>query len=230
MQKAVRVEINEQGHSLLENSISLNKENNKKTSKGPFDRSEFSLALRDLLKNEINVDDIIKKYFPNDINYDVFISHSHMDEKDVLRLKGYIEKTYQKRCFVDSSVWYNVEEIINKLRENDPGHSYYYSSMYIMLTSLLTSMIEKCRIFLFLESENSTKLRNDINITQSPWIFHELYMCDFFAKNKILQESVSTEDFQHKIKHKINFNVSDFLQKMEFKELSNSLNPLDDIF
>lgn len=63
----------------------------------------------DNLKSYI-VDDIVdgtkvqNDWFPQ-INADIFISHSHIDEELAQALAGWIHDTFGLRCFIDSNVW-----------------------------------------------------------------------------------------------------------------------------
>ena len=62
-----------------------------------------------LSQNTLDGDAIMSNWFPK-IQADIFISHSHADEKYVITLAGFLNEKFGLRSFIDSCVWgYSVE-------------------------------------------------------------------------------------------------------------------------
>lgn len=58
-----------------------------------------------LLNDEIiDGDAISQDWFPN-INSNIFISHSHLDEEYVIAFAGWLKKNFNLNAFIDSCVW-----------------------------------------------------------------------------------------------------------------------------
>lgn len=118
----------------------------------------------------------------------IFISHSHDDIKEIKKLAYVIEQKFRVRCFVDSMIWENMNDLIKafdkvySLSDDRSGYSYKkrnYSTSHVhtMLATALLEMINDCECFLFVGSANSTlKLeyfRGHGDATLSPWIYEE---------------------------------------------------------
>lgn len=52
----------------------------------------------------IDGDAISQDWFPN-INSNIFISHSHLDEEYVIAFAGWLKKNFNLNAFIDSCVW-----------------------------------------------------------------------------------------------------------------------------
>jgi len=143
-----------------------------------------------LLKNNIwDGDGVREMNFPRQIGTrHIFISHSHDDIEEVKRFAYFLEQELGVKCFVDSMVWKNMNDLICELDDeyilhSSPNqysydkHNYITSHVHTMLTTALLEMINDCECFLFIGSENSTlKLRyfkNHSDATLSPWIYEE---------------------------------------------------------
>lgn len=130
-------------------------------------------------------------FFPTTLSkkFKVFISHSSEDKDDVRILAKFLE-TNRINCFVDWMVWENVYELQKGMDKNmclktkENGDQYYDYNLrnyttahtHAMLSMALLDMIEKCDIFLFVSSENSTlPSANFTDVkTLSPWIYEEI--------------------------------------------------------
>lgn len=136
--------------------------------------------------NSLDGDEIQKHLFPED-NIDIFLSHSHGNADEVIKLAIILENK-GLNVFVDSCVWGNAFDLLkvidNKYCRNYDDSAYDYdkrnystSHVYMMLNTALHKMIDRCEMFLFLGTPNSVSVKNGIKDQQSlksPWIFSEL--------------------------------------------------------
>lgn len=136
--------------------------------------------------NSLDGDEIQKHLFPED-DIDIFLSHSHGDADEVIKLAIILEKKGLK-VFVDSCVWGNAFDLLKvidqKYCRNHDDSAYDYdkrnystSHVYMMLNTALHKMIDRCEMFLFLGTPNSVSVKNGIKNQESlksPWIFSEL--------------------------------------------------------
>lgn len=141
--------------------------------------------------SSLQASDIINNWFPS-IDANVFISHSHKDEKLVLGLAGWLKENFGLNSFVDSSVWGYSDELLkkidNKYCKSRNGDTYDYqkrnrstSHVHMMLSTALMNMIDKCEVFIFVETQNSFTLSEYLDSdgeTESPWIYSELSLVD----------------------------------------------------
>lgn len=149
----------------------------------------------------IEVYKIMKDWFPRQ-KYDIFLSHSHIDEKIAIKLAIWLKKEFQLDCFIDSLVWgYSddlLKEIDNKYCYNKKNKTYYYENRNIttnhvrtILSMSLMQTIDNSECLFFLNTPNSiTGIENqisnnqkrDTDTTKSPWIFSELIMSNLIRK------------------------------------------------
>lgn len=120
------------------------------------------------------------------INADIFLSHSHKDEKLVVALAGWLWEKFQLKSFIDSTVWgYSnnlLKSIDDKYCKNPDGYYNYekrnYSTTHIhmMLSMSLLSMMDRCECLFFINTPNSfiPKSELDNGNTLSPWIYSEI--------------------------------------------------------
>lgn len=145
---------------------------------------------------------IIEKWFPNNITYDIFLSHSHKDRKLALKIADVLEKKHNLKVFVDSNIWgnsidllkevnnkYCISEIFgNKTLYDYDKCNYSASHIYLMLMNSLNVMIDKCEVLFFLNTPNSISLEDNLDNlnnpdkTLSPWIFSELQTSKIIRK------------------------------------------------
>jgi len=134
-------------------------------------------------------------WFPQ-INADIFISHSHKDERQAIGLAGWLYERFGLKAFIDSCVWGYSGELLkmidNRYCLQSDGKTYSYelrnystSHVHMMLSTALTMMIDKTECLFFLNTPRSLSAKEVINNTESPWIYHELAMTKFVRKRKL---------------------------------------------
>ncbi|WP_367103387.1 toll/interleukin-1 receptor domain-containing protein [uncultured Psychrobacter sp.] len=136
--------------------------------------------------NSLDGDEIQKHLFPED-DVDIFLSHSHSDSDEAVKLAIALERKGLK-VFIDSCVWGNASDLLKVIDDqycrNFDNSMYDYnkrnhstSHAYMMLNTALHKMIDRCEIFLFLGTPNSISVKDGIKNQESlksPWIFSEL--------------------------------------------------------
>jgi len=139
--------------------------------------------------NEIfSADKIQEKLFPTIKDNDIFLSHAHQDEDEVIKLAIKLER-YGLKVFVDSCVWGNVFALLKSIdnaycKTGNNLYSYKKSShtaanVYMILNTALHKMIDQSELFIFLGSETSVTIKDTIDglkqeSVRSPWIYSEL--------------------------------------------------------
>ncbi|AFI03410.1 toll/interleukin-1 receptor domain-containing protein [Helicobacter cetorum] len=144
----------------------------------------------------LNHNEIKKAFFnpfmPQLKNAQVFLSHSHRDEKQVLKVKNYLESNTNCKVFVDSLFWDYKDEILNEIAEYDDDISEIEDAFTLILRESLEIMIQKCPYFVFLQSKNSISYQGLSSITYSAWIYEELKIVNaFLQKPRITAMRVS---------------------------------------
>ncbi|WP_317327309.1 hypothetical protein [Turicibacter sanguinis] len=124
-----------------------------------------------------------KDWFP-EIDCDVFLSHSHKDDKLVTGIVGFFHECFNIQVFVDSYVWRYCNDLLKQLDDkycrnqnlyDYDKRNYSTSHVHMMLATSLNAMINKAECIIFLETENSLDVQHIIeNGTSSPWIYYEL--------------------------------------------------------
>lgn len=130
-----------------------------------------------------------EEWFPQ-IQADIFLSHAHKDEKNVIALAGWLKETFGIRVFVDSCIWGYAPTLIKIIddrycvsNEHDTYTTYSYkkrnsstSHVYMMLSVALMKMIDKSECLFFYNTPSSFQKSSIITSgsTYSPWIYHEL--------------------------------------------------------
>ncbi|GGK47986.1 hypothetical protein SAMN04490189_0055 [Pseudomonas koreensis] len=141
--------------------------------------------------NLLDASEIQKNLFP-EFEVDVFISHSHSDESEAIKIALSLE-AMGLRAFVDSCAWGYADELLreidNKFCIPEGWSNYNYdlrnrttTNVHLILNSALQQMIHKSELFIFLGTENSIRMNDyvaDSEYLSSPWIFSEL----MFAKS-----------------------------------------------
>jgi hypothetical protein len=127
-----------------------------------------------------------QQWFPQ-IKADVFISHSHKDEEEAIKLAGMLKSFFGLYSFVDSCVWGHAEDLLRLLDDeyckSEGGLTYDYikrngstSHVHMMLSTALSTMLDVVECVLFLNTPDSINSVESIYKTESPWIFFELSM------------------------------------------------------
>ena len=167
-------------------------------------------------------------WFPG-IVADVFISHSHKDECAVIRLAGFLQKSYGITSFIDSTVWGYANDLLKEIDDKycvqsikpSGGHTYDYdhrnqstAHVHMILQGALAKMINKAECLIFVNTPNSLTVRNigEGDMTSSPWIYSELLMADTFPARKAEEYRIAKAErddsiFEHSaldVKYKVN--------------------------
>jgi len=137
---------------------------------------------------------IINSWFPQ-INAHIFISHSHRDEDSVIKLAEWLNYHFNINSFIDSCIWgygNDLSKILddkfswldkeNRIYEyekvlNSTGH------VHMMLSTALTTMMDKTECLIFYDSPNSIKPFKEIDKTESPWIYSEIAISQMLRQN-----------------------------------------------
>lgn len=139
--------------------------------------------------NEIfSADKIQDQLFPRIKDNDIFLSHAHKDEEEVIKLAIQLERL-GLNVFVDSCVWGNAYDLLFsidnsycKIGENlfsYEKNSHTSANIYMILNTALHKMIDQSELFIFLGSKTSVTVKNAIDgskeeSVRSPWIYSEL--------------------------------------------------------
>ncbi|WP_187863088.1 TIR domain protein [Helicobacter pylori] len=164
--------------------------------------SEVAEKIHELIKNApYSNDNIVLKrneikeaffspFKPQLKNAQVFLSHSHADKNEALKVKGYLEEYLDAECvFIDSLFWDYKDDVLNKLAEYD-DISGIEDVFTLILRESLECMIKKCPYFVFLQSKNSVSLNQDLlKITYSAWIYEELKIANTLIADTTIKES-----------------------------------------
>lgn len=171
--------------------------------------------LRDYLLvdgNSLDGSEIQKHLFPED-DVDIFLSHSHSDTDEAIKLAIALESKGLK-VFIDSCVWGNAFDLLKVIDDqycrnfdesmydyNKRNHS--TSHAYMMLNTALHKMIDRCEIFLFLGTPNSISVKDGIENQESlrsPWIFSELAFIQHVRRKSSLGSTSLTESLESREK------------------------------
>jgi hypothetical protein len=193
-------------------------------------------------------------WFPQ-INADIFISHSHKDEKKAIELAGWLKFGFGLNSFIDSTVWGYAGDLLKSIDDiyclNDDGKTYSYerrnystSHVHMMLSTALSMMIDRTECIFFLNTPNSITASDIVKKTESPWIYSELAMTRLvrnrelseYRKEKIqkFEKKAMGEINQLVVKYKV---ITDNLIDINKHDLKNwgkikdkSKYPLDDLY
>lgn len=156
-------------------------------------RLPFKKKIRSLV---IPSDGIIKgdtlkdSYFPSGLfdssNYDVFISHSHKNEKEALLLAAWLMKYKKLSCFVDSFAWGSADQLLKEIddkycyRKHTKTYDYNKrnfttSHVHAILSMALLDTIIRSKYCIFIKSSESVPLNSGLKMkTLSPWLYEEI--------------------------------------------------------
>lgn len=148
-------------------------------------------------------------WFP-EIQADVFISHSHGDLKYALTLAGWLYREFKLRAFIDSTVWGHADNLLKSIDYaycyQPASNTYSYklrnfstAHVHMMLATSLSKMIQNCECLIFLNTPNSISVADTVTETESPWIYHEIFISKIIEKykpNRNLVKAFSTENLE----------------------------------
>lgn len=188
---------------------------------------------------ELKASEIEKDWFPF-FKADVFLSHSHKDEKDVIAFAGLLSNL-GLTAFIDSCVWGYADDLLKRIdneycvsKTNPDGSIDLYNyqkrnqstaHVHMMLNGALMKMMDNTECLIFLDTPNSLKAKDVSNgTTNSGWIYSELLMSKFLRKsypvrksmNFALSESVRHDgisvEYDADITHLIIMSINDIIQ------------------
>lgn len=168
--------------------------------KGIFSKNQKDVhnTLEEYLLNDeiIDGDAISQDWFPN-INSNIFISHSHLDEEYVIAFAGWLKKNFNLNAFIDSCVWGYSNELLKQIDErycknHDATYNYEKrnistSHVHMMLNVALMKMMDKCECIFFMDTPNSLPVADNIKNTESTlssWIYSEVEMTRYLREKK----------------------------------------------
>ncbi|WP_000451318.1 toll/interleukin-1 receptor domain-containing protein [Helicobacter pylori] len=165
-----------------------------------FELDHIAQKIRNILKKHGSRKDIIlnhrelqeaffSPFKPQLKNAQVFLSHSHADKNEALKLKNYLESKTNHKVFADSLFWDYKDDVLNKLAKYDDNISRIKDAFTLILRESLEYMIKKCPYFVFLQSKNSVSNQGLSQITYSAWIYEELKIANGLIADTTLQES-----------------------------------------
>ncbi len=153
-------------------------------------------------------------------NTKVFLSHSHADKNEALKVKNYLESKTKRKVFVDSLFWDYKDAVLDELAQYD-DISKIKDAFTLILRESLEDMIRKCPYFVFLESKNSVSRNQGLSrITYSAWIHEELKIA--LSISSEYRFTIAMESMQ------VVHDVSPFLERLDpitLRELSERINP-----
>lgn len=155
---------------------------------------------------ELKASEIEKDWFPS-FKADVFLSHSHKDEKDVIAFAGLLSEI-GLTAFIDSCVWGYADDLLKqidnkycvlKTKMDGSIDMYNYQKrnqstahVHMMLNGALMKMMDNTECLIFLDTPNSLKAKDISNgTTNSGWIYSELLMSKFLRKLYPVRKSMN---------------------------------------
>lgn len=191
-------------------SIESQIEKYKAGKKSKFDNiSSYLIA-----ENTLDAEQLSRNFFPDNKEYDVFLSHSHLNEDFAIVLAIALEKLGLK-VFIDSCVWGYAgdlqKEIDTKYCKLEGTYDFdtrqYYGYDYastiqssahvnMILNFALQRMIDKSELLLFLNTNESVPLKgylSSANKTYSPWVASELLFSSLVRERTPIRFSSKSE-------------------------------------
>ncbi|GLX62025.1 hypothetical protein KMU_00650 [Proteus vulgaris] len=202
--------------------ISIDEINNYKNKFNEIYLKPLESYLLDSQNQIFSADKIQEDFFPQ-IDADIFLSHAHNDEDDIIKLAIYLEENFKIKVFVDSCIWGNVYQLLKSINDkyckidedlySYQGSIYASTNIYMILNTALHNMIDRTEIFLFLGTKESIKINDIIEGTKesvrSPWIYSELMFAkqvkrqskypfiglESFSESKTIMDSMPTFNY-----------------------------------
>jgi hypothetical protein len=188
-----------------------------------------------LYDDVLNGSAIQENWFPQ-IEADIFISHSHSDDRTAIIFSEILRNYFGLTSFIDSCVWgYStdlLELIDNRYCRNYGENSYDYakrnlstSHVHMMLSTALMMMIDNCECVFFLDTPNSVSTEDVIKRTQSPWIYSEINI------SRLIKRKLPQRKLQESMRKSIKSSVETFSMGIEYDlDMSHFIELTDDKF
>lgn len=201
---------------------------------------QFGDIAKNNLKEYINGNGVIdasslqEEWF-NQIDANIFLSHSHKDIDDVIAFAGWLKEEFKLIAFIDSCVWGYCDDLLNQIDKayckNDGESTYNYtmrnystSHVHMMLSVALAKMIDSTECVMFLNTPNSIDWKeellkikeNNSYKTFSPWIYDELAMTSMIKVEQPIRyemEKKGTAIFEH-AEFKMQYDVTEYIEQM----------------
>lgn len=195
-------------------------------------KEKIEKNLKEFYLNETTLDgsELKNTWFP-DVDCQVFLSHSHKDNEEIMGLAGFLFEEYKIKSFIDSNVWGYandlLREIDNEYCYDKNKKNYIYESrnfstahIHMMLNTALMEMLDKCECIIFINTINTIENVGDTikKGTYSPWIYSELNMIKHLRTRAPKREIL----LEHKFEKRAEFKVLTILH-----DVSSALDSLD---
>lgn len=178
--------------------------------------SEQKVPIRSALKkfmygnNFLDGSKIQGSWFPQ-VDADIFISHSHADEKIAVGLAGWPYDEFGLTSFIDSLVWGYSNELLKEIDNayclNEGGKTYDYdtrnfstSHVHMMLCTALAMMIARTECLFFLNTPSSICPAENIEKTLSPWIYFEIATTKIVEPKEPIRDLLETRTYSEEFK------------------------------
>ncbi|MDO6745541.1 hypothetical protein Q4553_13310 [Tenacibaculum soleae] len=159
--------------------------------------NNIEIKLDELILENGNIDGgkMQGNWFPT-VEADIFLSHSHKNEKEAIALSGYLYDKLGLKTFVDSCIWgYSanlLKELDKKFCKRDDGYYDYNkrnfttSNVHMMLSTALTKMMDKSECLFFFNTPESISFKQGVkSSTLSPWIYAEIETSKMLRHKKL---------------------------------------------
>lgn len=188
MYKAFKINDTELGNILNDSDICYID-----TWKAEFERTVLHFGRTVNSSGQIEMNKLQDDWFTT-IDADIFISHSHSDEKNVKKFANYLYTEFGIKCFIDSVFWNYSLDLLKQIDEeycfNEDKTFFNYdtrnqttSHVHMLLATSLMQVIDKTECFLFINTANATKMKEGRYYTSSTWINFELLLAKFIRVN-----------------------------------------------
>lgn len=219
-------------------------------------KQEFDLLHDD--NGDLSASKIFDEWFPS-IDADIFLSHSHKDERKIISLSGWLDYKFKIKSFIDSCVWGYSDDLLRAIDDKycykpDSG-TYSYEKrnkstahVYVMLSTALARMIDSCESVFFVNTPNSissSECIGGVDETLSPWIYSEIAMTGLvrerslsshrssLVKKSMVLEGIKSLNVRYGVNldHLIKLNYYDLIKWGDVvDELIGDYNPLDVLY
>ncbi|GKV70601.1 hypothetical protein NCCP2716_30990 [Sporosarcina sp. NCCP-2716] len=177
----------------------------------------------------INGNSLESDWFP-EVNADVFLSHSHVDEENAIAFAGWLKEVFGLTVFIDSCVWGHSNELLKSIDDkyclNPSGNMYDYnkrnystSHVHMMLSMALSKMMDRAELVIFMATDNSIQpvSKTISHTTKSPWIYNELVMTNLIRKinpNRPIEEAFEKRAFNEAKRLDVAYDVGSYMNKL----------------